>query len=108
MSSTEKDIPKTREQWRKVLADLPATPEKIPAFFFAHGQPFMESAMGKTRTIPAPLGPDGPLVHFLRDFGPVLLEKYKPKGIVVFSAHFETQNERIGQYSQYVCMELYL
>ena len=99
MSTTaEKVLPKTPEQWRNALADLPATPDKIPAFFFAHGQPFMESAMGKGRPLPAALGPDGPLVHFLRDFGPVLLEKYKPKGIVVFSAHFETAHERIGIY----------
>lgn len=41
------------------------------------------------------VGPAGPLAHFLKDFGPALLEKYKPKGIVVFSAHWETSHERL-------------
>jgi aromatic ring-opening dioxygenase catalytic subunit (LigB family) len=36
------------------------------------------------------MGPEGDLAKFLRDFGPVLMAKYKPKGIVVFSAHWET------------------
>jgi len=40
-------------------------------------------------------GPKGPLAKFLKDFGPTLLEKYKPKGIVVFSAHWETDGERL-------------
>lgn len=40
-------------------------------------------------------GPDGTLANFLKDLGPVLLEKYKPKAIVVFSAHWETPNERL-------------
>ena len=42
-------------------------------------------------------GPKGPLANFLRDFGPILLEKYKPKAIVVFSAHWETMGEKLGQ-----------
>ena len=36
-------------------------------------------------------GPDGLLSQFLQDLGPVLMEKYRPKAIVVLSAHFETQ-----------------
>lgn len=39
--------------------------------------------------------PDGLLVQFLRDFGKTLVSKYKPKGIVVFSAHWETDRERL-------------
>lgn len=35
-------------------------------------------------------GPNGQLANFLRDLGPALLEKYKPKAVVVFSAHWET------------------
>lgn len=42
-------------------------------------------------------GPHGPLAKFLADFGPILLKKYKPKGIVVFSAHWETMTERLGE-----------
>jgi len=42
-------------------------------------------------------GPDGPLAKFLSEFGPTLLKKYKPKGIVVFSAHWETTGERLGK-----------
>lgn len=34
------DVPMTRPQWKQALDDLPATPEKIPAFFFAHGRTF--------------------------------------------------------------------
>ena len=41
-------------------------------------------------------GPQGPLANFLRDFGPALLEKYNPKAVVVFSAHWETSKERLG------------
>ena len=40
-------------------------------------------------------GPNGSLANFLNDLGPVLLEKYKPKAIVVFSAHWESPNERL-------------
>lgn len=56
--------------------------------------------------VPVPSGPlanlyawggkEGPLAQFLEDFGPALLEKYNPKGIVVFSAHWETRGERLG------------
>jgi len=42
------------------------------------------------------MGPKSPLATFLKDFGPVLLEKYKPKAILVFSAHWETSGERLG------------
>lgn len=45
-------------------------------------------------------GSNGPLAQFLDDFGPVLIEKYNPKGIVVFSAHWETDGERLGAYIQ--------
>ena len=39
----------------------------------------------------------GPLARFLGVFGPALLEKYKPKGIVVFSAHWEHPEEVLGE-----------
>jgi len=74
---------------------LPATPENIPVFFFAHGSPVLAF------TNPEEMGPMGkyqgrnsPLYEFLKDFGPTLLKKYNPKGIVVFSAHWETEGER--------------
>jgi aromatic ring-opening dioxygenase catalytic subunit (LigB family) len=41
-------------------------------------------------------GPESPLANFLHDFGPALLAKYQPKGILVFSAHWETQEEQLG------------
>ena len=78
--------PKTRDEWRKALDDLPSSPEKIPAFFFAHSSPMMLMPSGK----------DGPLAQFLRDFGETLVRKYKPKAIVVFSAHWETNGARVG------------
>lgn len=87
--------------WLKNLKDLPETPEKIPAFFFAHGSPMLAfdkknvAAMG---AFGAYLGPTGPLAKFLEAFGPILLKKYKPKGIVVFSAHWETHGTRLGEF----------
>ncbi|KAJ7445760.1 Extradiol ring-cleavage dioxygenase, class III enzyme, subunit B [Mycena galericulata] len=79
------DVATFQKNWRKNLDELPDTPEKIPAFFFVHGSPML--AMWG--------GPTGPLATFLKDFGPALLKKYKPKGIVVFSAHWETYDERL-------------
>lgn len=88
--------------WRQALESLPSTPEKIPSFFFAHGSPmlaFPASELGIGGGMAAYHGPTGPLAKFLADFGPILLEKYKPKGIVVFSAHWETHDERQGTLS---------
>ena len=93
--------PKTQEAWRKALADLPATPDKIPAFFFGHGSPLLAypehvQNAGRMGPMAKTQGPDGALAKFLKDFGPTLLEKYQPKAIVVFSAHWETLGERLG------------
>ena len=53
----------------------------IPAFFFAHGSPALLQESGMH------LGG-----RFPNDFqGSFLLDKYRPKGIVVFSAHWETK-----------------
>jgi aromatic ring-opening dioxygenase catalytic subunit (LigB family) len=40
-------------------------------------------------------GPEGPLAQFLHDFGNTLVEKYHPKAIVVFSAHWESPGAQI-------------
>ena len=86
--------------WQHALQALPTTPEKIPVFFFAHGSPMLAFAR-EERGFGGPMaayhGPEGPLAKFLADFGPTLLKKYKPKGIVVFSAHWETEGERLGK-----------
>ena len=82
------------KDWQQALEALPATPARIPAFFFSHGSPML--AMNG-RSI-AHNGPSGPLFRFLSYFGPTLLKKYKPKGILVFSAHWETSSERLGLY----------
>lgn len=55
------------------------------------------SSSGRPEEILDAMGPKGQLASFLRDFGPSLLKKYKPKGIVVFSAHWETAGERLGR-----------
>ncbi|KDR81440.1 hypothetical protein GALMADRAFT_239352 [Galerina marginata CBS 339.88] len=81
--------------WQQALEALPSTPEKIPAFFFAHGSPMLAFPSSETLGAMAYHGPNGPLAKFLSEFGPTLLKKYKPKGIVVFSAHWETAGERI-------------
>ncbi|KAJ7019742.1 Extradiol ring-cleavage dioxygenase, class III enzyme, subunit B [Mycena alexandri] len=92
------DVKVLQTNWRKKLEDLPATPDKIPSFFFGHGTPVLEfpasndySRFGEDVTKWA--GAEGPLAAFLKDFSPALLKKYQPKGIVVFSAHWETNNE---------------
>lgn len=83
--------PKTREEWLKAFDDLPSTPAKIPAFFFAHSSPMMEV------DIPGvPMSKSGALTQFLKDFGKFLVKKYKPKAIVVFSAHWDTDGIRLG------------
>ncbi|KAK2467059.1 hypothetical protein APHAL10511_001317 [Amanita phalloides] len=84
------DLSAASAAWRKALDELPATPNNIPAFFFSHGSPRL--LFGGANDY---MGPNGPLATFLADFGPALLQKYKPKGIVVFSAHWETEGERL-------------
>jgi 4,5-DOPA dioxygenase extradiol len=90
--------------WHRALKALPANPEKIPAFFFAHGSPMLAYPAAATAMagMAAYQGPNGPLAKFLSEFGPTLLEKYKPKGIVVFSAHWETMGERLGKSVIYI------
>ena len=85
------------EDWQQALEALPATPAKIPAFFFSHGSPMlaMDASAGRAT---AYHGASGPLYRFLSYFGPTLLKKYQPKGILVFSAHWETSSERLGLY----------
>ena len=90
MSTTPKD----REAWLQALDSLPSSPARIPAFFFAHGSPFL--AMPESETKDATGRPKRPLGSFLKDFGPALVKKYNPKGIVVFSAHWETTDTRLG------------
>ncbi|GAA5897085.1 DODA-type extradiol aromatic ring-opening family dioxygenase [Sporobolomyces salmoneus] len=99
-NSAPSQILNTRKEWKEELAKLPTLEEnggKIPSVFLAHGQPMliypphlvgdnpMISALGETQ------GPGGLLCHFLEDFGPVLIEKYRPRAIVVLSAHYETE-----------------
>jgi aromatic ring-opening dioxygenase catalytic subunit (LigB family) len=43
-------------------------------------------------------GAGGDLGKFLGDFGAALRAKYKPKGIVVFSAHWNTTGVRHGEH----------
>ncbi|TFY70524.1 hypothetical protein EVG20_g2474 [Dentipellis fragilis] len=96
-------LPTTPSEWQAALKALPATPDNIPAFFFGHGSPMLAFPKDTGRS-PGPaaseaimkhFGSGGSLSQFLTDFGPTLLEKYKPKGIVVFSAHWETHGERL-------------
>ncbi|KAI0747977.1 Extradiol aromatic ring-opening dioxygenase [Daedaleopsis nitida] len=98
VNGTGSPPPKTQSAWRKALDELPGSPERIPAFFFGHGSPMLiapDSASLDSNGIMRDAGSRGPLANFLKDFGPALLSKYKPKGIVVFSAHWETSSERL-------------
>jgi aromatic ring-opening dioxygenase catalytic subunit (LigB family) len=86
-------------KWREALESLPATPDSIPAFFFAHGSPILAGPNpAQFESMAKYQGKGGPLYDFLKDFGPTLLKKYNPKGIVVFSAHWETDGERQGKF----------
>jgi aromatic ring-opening dioxygenase catalytic subunit (LigB family) len=95
-------LPRTQDEWRAALAALPATTSSgIPVFYFAHGSPML--AMNEPEHprfgrggATTDMGPNGANGRFLKDFGPALLEKYKPKGIVVFSAHWDAPGDRLG------------
>ncbi|KAI0256490.1 Extradiol ring-cleavage dioxygenase, class III enzyme, subunit B [Lactifluus subvellereus] len=96
------DLPLTRPAWQDRLATLPGSPSDIPAFFFAHGSPILvvskDDAIAQNprmRAFVEHTGLESPLANFLRDFGPALLAKYQPKGILVFSAHWETEGEQL-------------
>ena len=96
------DTPITRSAWQDRLATLPGSPDAIPPFFFGHGSPllvFSKDVADREVWMQSAIkhyGPESPLSDFLRDFGPALLAKYQPKGILVFSAHWETQGEQLG------------
>jgi hypothetical protein len=96
-------LPRTPDAWRAALAALPAAPaDGIPAFYFGHGSPLLampaDTAHPRFGNPMVDSGPTGAHAQFLRDFGPALLEKYKPKGIVVFSAHWDAPGDRLGLY----------
>jgi hypothetical protein len=96
------DLPLTRTAWQDRLATLPGSPDAIPPFFFGHGSPLLVFSKGvvdrdpRWHAVIKHFGPESPLANFLHDFGPALLAKYQPKGILVFSAHWETQGEQLG------------
>jgi aromatic ring-opening dioxygenase catalytic subunit (LigB family) len=96
-------LPVTRPTWQDRLATLPGDPDHIPAFFFAHGSPLLTISNNDSpdlnpqmRAVVQHSGLESPFANFLRDFGPALLAKYQPKGILVFSAHWETEGEQLG------------
>ncbi|QRW19690.1 aromatic ring-opening dioxygenase LigB subunit [Rhizoctonia solani] len=91
-------LPLTDDAWETALESLPSAERnngKIPAFFFAHGSPnLLRDTTGdplfsnmRSQDI------NGTLPRFLKKFGPALMDKYNPKGIVVFSAHWEEDEE---------------
>ncbi|KPV73498.1 uncharacterized protein RHOBADRAFT_28593 [Rhodotorula graminis WP1] len=90
----------TPEEWRAQLEALPSLEElggSVPAVFLAHGQPMLIMSPqlaaqrgGQFGALATIQGPDGLLVQFLRDLGPHLLTKYRPKALVILSAHWET------------------
>jgi hypothetical protein len=102
VTQTAPALPRTQEEWRAALDSLPSsTPNGIPAFYFAHGSPML--AMPQAGSHPRlggvshDMGPRSVHAQFLSDFGPALLEKYRPKGIVVFSAHWDEKGDRLGE-----------
>ena len=106
------DLATMQAKWRAQLDALPSNPDSIPSFFFGHGSPMLAFPENTRAVFGGPAmfqwaGPHGPLATFLKDFGPALLKKYKPKAIVVFSAHWETYGERIGMQSSKLYRGLY-
>ncbi|KAN0141122.1 Extradiol ring-cleavage dioxygenase, class III enzyme, subunit B [Lactarius tabidus] len=95
------DLPLTRSAWQDRLATLPGSPDTIPPFFFGHGSPLLVFPKDiadrdvRRHSVIKHYGPESPLANFLGDLGPALLAKYQPKGILVFSAHWETQEEQL-------------
>ncbi|KAI9446652.1 Extradiol ring-cleavage dioxygenase class III enzyme subunit B [Lactarius indigo] len=95
------DLPLTRSAWQDRLATLPGSPDSIPSFFFGHGSPVLAISRNvpardpQWRSVIEQAGLESPLANFLRDFGPALLAKYQPKGILVFSAHWEAEGEQL-------------
>lgn len=103
MSTARLPLPITRPAWQDRLASLPGDPDHIPAFFFAHGSPVLTMSNNDSPNSNPQMrafidhgGLESPFANFLRDFGPALLAKYQPKGILVFSAHWETEGEQLG------------
>ncbi|KAG9033557.1 hypothetical protein FRB95_014635 [Tulasnella sp. JGI-2019a] len=106
MSPSDDTHSSLKIQWITALDGLPSITEgngKIPAFFFGHGNSMLLrnpniKSDGHVPLIMESQGPRSPLAAFLKDFGPALLRKYNPKVIVVFSAHWETEEETLGPY----------
>ena len=98
------DLATMQAKWRAQLDALPSNPDSIPSFFFGHGSPMLAMPIEDTENgrLPSGMGQKGDLAKFLGDFGPALLSKYKPKGIVVFSAHWDTSGERLGMSSMQI------
>jgi aromatic ring-opening dioxygenase catalytic subunit (LigB family) len=109
MSNAVPLLPRSQDEWHLALAALPETTSGgIPAFYFAHGSPGLAMSGGPGLDshprfnvaggagAAAAMGPEGPNARFLKEFGPTLLRKYKPKGIVVFSAHWDAPGDRLG------------
>ncbi|KAJ9102201.1 hypothetical protein QFC20_005030 [Naganishia adeliensis] len=89
------------EEWRERLDSLPdrqALGGKIPSFYYP--------ALLWPKNLDNPRGdlmgdisgPDGLLPQFLRDFGKTLIDKYNPKGIIVFSAHWDDAELLVTDY----------
>ncbi|GAA5828042.1 hypothetical protein JCM11251_005705 [Rhodosporidiobolus azoricus] len=98
-NSAGAEVNHTPEEWRRELAALPSLEETggaVPSVFLAHGQPMLiypphlSTSSSRLDSLSDIQGPRGLLVQFLRDLGPALMQKYNPKAVVVFSAHWET------------------
>lgn len=71
------------------------TADPLPAFFFAHGTPALlkEAEFFKERFGSEFEGyHDGPQADYLRQLGKQIMSDYRPKALVVFSAHWETED----------------
>ena len=65
-----------------------------------------EKEAGRMASLNSIGGPRGLHSQFLKQFGPFLLKKYKPKAIVVFSAHWETRGTIEGTHLKFNFIQL--
>eukprot|EP00842_Homolaphlyctis_polyrhiza_P000161 jgi/Hompol1/1145/HPOL_004646-RA len=79
----------------QLVAAATAQKSRLPVLFLAHGSPnlIMRPRSSEPQSPTDVGGPNGRHVAFLKELGPYIINELKPKAIVVFSAHWETNRK---------------